>query len=110
MQAPGLCAPHTLLPAAGVRSLLADDTAPETSIMHMQRAPTEFMCLLLKLLQLQPEKEIIVEFIKNEDYKYIRVLGKPCFWFLHLFYICAHASGLLALCVEFSRMPFSIQT
>ena len=42
----------------------------------MQRAPTEFMCLMLKLLQLQPEKEIIVEFIKNEDYKYVRVLGE----------------------------------
>ncbi len=34
------------------------------------------MCLMLKLLQLQPEKEIIVEFIKNEDYKYVRVLGE----------------------------------
>jgi hypothetical protein len=33
------------------------------------------MCLMLKLLQLQPEKEIIVEFIKNEDYKYVRILG-----------------------------------
>ena len=40
-----------------------------------QRKPTSFMCLLLKLLQLQPEKEIIVEFIKNEDYKYVRILG-----------------------------------
>lgn len=28
-----------------------------------------------KLLQLQPEKEIIVEFITNPDYKYIRALG-----------------------------------
>lgn len=35
------------------------------------------MCLILKLLQLQPDKEIIVEFIKNEDYKYVRVLGEP---------------------------------
>lgn len=34
------------------------------------------MCLMLKLLQLQPEKEIVVEFIKNEDYKYVRVLGE----------------------------------
>lgn len=41
-----------------------------------QRKPTNFMCLLLKLLQLQPEKEIIVEFIKNEDYKYVRLLGE----------------------------------
>eukprot|EP01134_Creolimax_fragrantissima_P002433 CFRG2433T1 len=37
--------------------------------------PTPFMCLLLKMLQIQPDKEIIVEFIKNEDYKYIRLLG-----------------------------------
>lgn len=41
-----------------------------------QRKPTSFMCLVLKLLQLQPDREIIVEFIKNEDYKYVRVLGE----------------------------------
>ena len=41
-----------------------------------QRKPTNFMCLVLKLLQLQPDREIIVEFIKNEDYKYVRVLGE----------------------------------
>lgn len=39
------------------------------------RKPTKFVCLLLKLLQLQPDKEIIIEFIKNDDYKYVRVLG-----------------------------------
>lgn len=33
------------------------------------RMPTNFMCLILKMLQIQPEKEIIVEFIKNLDYK-----------------------------------------
>eukprot|EP00029_Vermamoeba_vermiformis_P003914 TRINITY_DN1444_c0_g1_i1.p1 TRINITY_DN1444_c0_g1~~TRINITY_DN1444_c0_g1_i1.p1 ORF type:complete len:266 (+),score=23.04 TRINITY_DN1444_c0_g1_i1:34-831(+) len=37
--------------------------------------PTPFMCLVLKMLQLQPEKEIIIEFITNEDYKYVRILG-----------------------------------
>lgn len=31
--------------------------------------PTKFLCLVLKMLQIQPEKEIIIEFIKNEDYK-----------------------------------------
>lgn len=31
--------------------------------------PTPFLCLVLKMLQIQPEKEIVVEFIKNEDYK-----------------------------------------
>lgn len=39
------------------------------------RKPSKFVCLLLKLLQLQPDKDIIIEFIKNEDYKYVRVLG-----------------------------------
>ncbi|XP_068661079.1 pre-mRNA-splicing factor 38-like [Aristolochia californica] len=39
------------------------------------RKPTPFMCLVIKMLQIQPEKEIIVEFIKNEDYKYVRILG-----------------------------------
>jgi hypothetical protein len=34
-----------------------------------------FMCLLLKMLQIQPEQEIVVEFIKNEEYKYVRCLG-----------------------------------
>ena len=37
--------------------------------------PTPFLCLILKMLQIQPEKEIVVEFIKNDDYKYVRALG-----------------------------------
>lgn len=37
--------------------------------------PTPFLCLILKMLQLQPEKEIAIEFIKQEEYKYIRALG-----------------------------------
>ncbi|XP_071697781.1 uncharacterized protein [Rutidosis leptorrhynchoides] len=39
------------------------------------RKPTPFICLVTKMLQIQPDKEIVVEFIKNEDYKYVRVLG-----------------------------------
>lgn len=36
-----------------------------------------FLCLTLKMLQLKQEKEIIVEFIKNnEDFKYVYMLGK----------------------------------
>ena len=31
--------------------------------------PTDFICLVLKMLQIQPDKDIVVEFIKNEDYK-----------------------------------------
>ncbi|CAL1531147.1 unnamed protein product [Lymnaea stagnalis] len=37
--------------------------------------PVPFLCLLLKMLQIQPEKDIVVEFIKNEDFKYVRALG-----------------------------------
>jgi pre-mRNA-splicing factor 38A len=37
--------------------------------------PTDFLCLVLKLLQLQPEKEIVIEYIRNEDFKYLRALG-----------------------------------
>lgn len=34
------------------------------------RKPTNFLCLILKMLQIQPEKEIIYEFLKTKDYKY----------------------------------------
>ncbi|KAJ0394193.1 hypothetical protein ATCC90586_005137 [Pythium insidiosum] len=37
--------------------------------------PTPFLCLLLKMLQLQPELEIVQEFIQNGEYKYLSVLG-----------------------------------
>ena len=37
--------------------------------------PAPFLCLVLKMLQIQPEKDIVIEFIKNEDFKYVRALG-----------------------------------
>lgn len=37
--------------------------------------PTPFVCLLLKLLQIQPTMDIVFEYIKQEDYKYLRALG-----------------------------------
>ncbi|KAG6618449.1 Pre-mRNA-splicing factor 38A [Phytophthora cinnamomi] len=37
--------------------------------------PTRFLCLLLKMLQLQPELEVVRQFIENDDYKYVTVLG-----------------------------------
>ena len=33
--------------------------------------PTPFLCLVLKMLQIQPEKDIVIEYIKNWDYKYV---------------------------------------
>lgn len=37
--------------------------------------PSEFLCLILKMLQIQPDKDIIVEFIKGDEFKYLRLLG-----------------------------------
>jgi len=37
--------------------------------------PTQFISLILKLLSIQPETEIILEYIKQPDFKYIRALG-----------------------------------
>ncbi|KAF3553738.1 hypothetical protein F2Q69_00017774 [Brassica cretica] len=48
------------------------------------RKPTPFLCLVLKMLQIQPEKEIVVEFIKNDDYKYVRVLTKALVFSLYV--------------------------
>eukprot|EP00201_Polytomella_parva_P015238 CAMPEP_0175068512 /NCGR_PEP_ID=MMETSP0052_2-20121109/17713_1 /TAXON_ID=51329 ORGANISM="Polytomella parva, Strain SAG 63-3" /NCGR_SAMPLE_ID=MMETSP0052_2 /ASSEMBLY_ACC=CAM_ASM_000194 /LENGTH=469 /DNA_ID=CAMNT_0016335549 /DNA_START=44 /DNA_END=1453 /DNA_ORIENTATION=+ len=40
-----------------------------------QKKPTNFLCLILKLLQIQPDKDIIIEYIRNDDFKYVRMLG-----------------------------------
>ncbi|CAI2355009.1 unnamed protein product [Caenorhabditis sp. 36 PRJEB53466] len=37
--------------------------------------PTPFLCLALKMLQIQPDKDIVLEFIQQEEFKYIRALG-----------------------------------
>ncbi|KAG9010118.1 Pre-mRNA-splicing factor 38A [Tulasnella sp. JGI-2019a] len=43
--------------------------------VYGNQRPTEFMCLLLKLLQIQPEKEILVEYLLVEEFKYLRALA-----------------------------------
>lgn len=37
--------------------------------------PTRFLCLVLKMLQIQPDDEIVYELINNENFKYVRALG-----------------------------------
>lgn len=37
--------------------------------------PSEFICLVLKMLQIQPEQAIVQEFITNDEFKYLRLLG-----------------------------------
>ena len=40
-----------------------------------QQKPTELLCLLLKLLQLQPSEEIVLEYIGADEHKYLKLLG-----------------------------------
>ncbi|WVQ83065.1 hypothetical protein IAT38_005203 [Cryptococcus sp. DSM 104549] len=40
-----------------------------------RQTPTPFICLTLKLLQLQPEKEILIEYLLAEEFKYLRALA-----------------------------------
>ena len=37
--------------------------------MYGNQKPTEFLCLLLKLLQIQPEKEILLEYLQADEFK-----------------------------------------
>jgi pre-mRNA-splicing factor 38A len=37
--------------------------------VYSNQRPTDFICLLLKLLQIQPEKEILVEYLLVEEFK-----------------------------------------
>jgi pre-mRNA-splicing factor 38A len=58
--------------------------------------PTEFICLAFKLLQIQPEREIIMEYLHAEEFKYLQALaafyirltfsGKECYTILEPFY------------------------
>ncbi|PAV23322.1 pre-mRNA-splicing factor 38A [Pyrrhoderma noxium] len=43
--------------------------------VYGNQKPTEFISLLLKLLQIQPEKEILIEYLQAEEFKYLRALA-----------------------------------
>ena len=40
----------------------------------MSNQPSNFICLVLKLLQIQPQEEIIDEYLSSPEYKYLRAL------------------------------------
>ena len=54
---------------------LATDLTMFGGIFGANNKACDFLCLTLKMLQIQPEREIVLEFIKNEEYKYVRALG-----------------------------------
>ncbi len=39
------------------------------------RKPTDFLCLVLKMLQMKPDPSVVLEFIHQDDHKYARALG-----------------------------------
>lgn len=41
----------------------------------VSQKPTPFLCLAFKLLQLMPEREIIMFYLEQEEYKYLRALA-----------------------------------
>lgn len=51
---------------------LIDKTLELQSIggVYGNQKPTEFISLLLKLLQIQPEKEILVEYLRADEFKF----------------------------------------
>jgi pre-mRNA-splicing factor 38A len=43
--------------------------------VYGNQRPTEFLCLILKLLQIQPEKEILVEYLRADEFKYATLIS-----------------------------------
>ena len=40
-----------------------------------QQKPTPFLCLCLKLLQLMPERDIVLEYLQQDEFKYLSALA-----------------------------------
>ena len=80
------------------------------------RKPTKFMCLVLKMPQIQPEKEIILEFIKQEDYKSTSACSHFAFRALHALRGVLRLTGqpadvykyLEPLCMDFRKLRHRI--
>lgn len=65
----------TLLNSALVLEKAVDDLRYVGGVYGGNIKPTPFLCLALKLLQIQPIKEIIYLYIDQSDFKYLRALG-----------------------------------
>ncbi|KAK3676277.1 hypothetical protein LTR78_004028 [Recurvomyces mirabilis] len=63
----------------GLNAATLLDRATELSFVGgtygVAQRPTPFLCLAFKLLQIVPDKEIILFYLEQEEYKYLRVLA-----------------------------------
>ena len=66
-----VCPPTILIIVLLTAESLIDKSIALTSVggVFANQRPTEFLCLTLKLLQLQPEKEILMEYLLAEEFK-----------------------------------------
>ncbi|KAI0085412.1 PRP38 family-domain-containing protein [Irpex rosettiformis] len=60
--------------------------------VYGNQKPTDFMCLLLKLLQIQPEKEILLEYLQADEFKYLRALAAI---YIRMTFAAAEVYGIL---------------
>lgn len=65
----------TLLNSALVLERAVDDLRYVGGVYASNIKPTPFICLALKMLQIQPQKEIVYLYIDQPDFKYLRALG-----------------------------------
>ncbi|KAK9460899.1 PRP38 family-domain-containing protein [Lipomyces oligophaga] len=62
----------------GLTAATLCDRAAELTYIGGQygtQRPTPFLCLAFKMIQLQPEREIVLEYLAAEDFKYLRALA-----------------------------------
>ncbi|KAF8533821.1 PRP38 family-domain-containing protein [Trichophaea hybrida] len=62
----------------GLNAATLLDRATEVTYIgghYGNQKPTPFICLVFKLLQLQPEKEIIMAYLEDAEFKYLRALA-----------------------------------
>jgi hypothetical protein len=58
--------------------------------VYGNQRPTHFICLLLKLLQIQPEKEILLEYLQAEEFKCVHIHEFAC-WLLSNYFADTYA-------------------
>lgn len=70
--------------------------------VYGNQRPTEFLSLLLKLLQIQPQKEILIEYLQADEFKYASSCFSPWITCLDLLII----RYMRALAAMYVRMTF----
>jgi pre-mRNA-splicing factor 38A len=69
---------------------------------------SQFLCLVFKLIQLQPEREIVVEYLNQTDFKYLRAVAA---FYIRLFFKAEDVYKLLEpLYVDYRKLRIRTTT